>query len=441
MSERPSMWRVTLETQWKWSRGMLLLLAVASFALPLVSLRASLGAWNESTFIASIQAWSVGYAVTAAGLGLVMAILAWSYDHRLRHVYALSLPIPRWRYVILRFSAGLALLTLPVMALFVGTEVVAFSSIVPTTLHAYPVAVTLRFAFASLVAYALFFAISSATAKTAGYILGTIGRRDRCAGGARIRREQGERGRPSRRRRLGDTWTARGVQRAVDVDRCLNPDRSPGDSPATRCWSARSPDVPRAGKRWPSMRAEPIRSRAFGRATTVARHRERLVAAGAPSSDTLRVGNFVIVTDSVHAELARGAPRRCRRRSIRRMGLLRRAFARIPSSCVRVRRRPAKRPLRLSNRAFSIARERFDSAHGTLRRWTGLRVPGVERPRNSSRRICRRRFDSGWISPFPSSRSNRKTSSEITSTWSCLGRRRRTTVLQARFLDASKPSD
>ena len=175
MSERPSMWRVMLETQWNWSRGMLLLLAVASFALPLVSLRASLGAWNESTFIASIQAWSVGYAVTAAGLGLVMAILAWSYDHRLRHVYALSLPIPRWRYVILRFSAGLLLLALPVMALFVGTEIVAFSSIVPKTLHTYPIAVTLRFAFASLVAYAVFFAISSATAKTAGYILGTIG--------------------------------------------------------------------------------------------------------------------------------------------------------------------------------------------------------------------------------------------------------------------------
>jgi hypothetical protein len=174
MSERPSMWRVMLETQWKWTRGMLLLLAVVSFALPLVSVRASLGARTESLFISAMQGWSVGYAVTAAGLGLVMAILTWSYDHRLRHVYALSLPLARWRYVLLRFSAGLLLLLLPIAALFVGAEIVSASTVIPTTLHSYPVALTLRFAFATLVAYAVFFAVSSATARTAGYILGTI---------------------------------------------------------------------------------------------------------------------------------------------------------------------------------------------------------------------------------------------------------------------------
>lgn len=174
MSQRPSMWRAMLETQWKWSRAMLLLLAIASFALPLVSLRASFGAFTESLFIASMQAWSVGYAVIAAGLGLVMAILAWSYDHRLRHVYALSLPVARWRYVLMRFTAGLTLLGLPIVALFIGAEVVAHSSYVPKMLHAYPIALTLRFAFAALVAYAIFFAISSATAKTAGYILGAL---------------------------------------------------------------------------------------------------------------------------------------------------------------------------------------------------------------------------------------------------------------------------
>jgi len=175
MNARPSMWRVMLETQWKWTRGMLLLLSVASFALPLLSLRTSLDARSEGHFIASMQGWSAGYAVVAAGLGLVMAILGWSYDHRLRHVYALSLPIPRWRYVLLRFSAGLALLALPVLALAVGTHIVAFSALIPKTLHAYPVALTLRFAFATLVAYAVFFAISSATARTAGYILGKLG--------------------------------------------------------------------------------------------------------------------------------------------------------------------------------------------------------------------------------------------------------------------------
>jgi hypothetical protein len=75
----------------------------------------------------------------------------------------------------MRFSGGLALIALPVATLFVSAEIVAHSSLIPSTLHAYPVALTLRFAFAALVAYAVFFAISSATARTAGYILGAIG--------------------------------------------------------------------------------------------------------------------------------------------------------------------------------------------------------------------------------------------------------------------------
>jgi len=172
---RPSRWRALLETQWKWTRGILLLIALTTFAIPLLSLRASAGARDDSIFISSMQAWAVGYAFAAAGVGLLIGVLSWSYDHRLRHVYALSLPIERWRYSLMRFTGGLALIALPVATLFVSAEIVAHSSLVPPTLHAYPVALTLRFAFAALVAYSVFFAISSATARTAGYILGAIG--------------------------------------------------------------------------------------------------------------------------------------------------------------------------------------------------------------------------------------------------------------------------
>jgi hypothetical protein len=174
MNHRPSKWLALFETQWKWMRGLLLALSVLTFAIPILSLRTSIGARNESIFITSMQAWGVGYAITAAGLGLLVAMLSWSYDHRLKHVYALSLPIPRWQYALIRFSAGLVLLALPVLALLVGAEVVARSASVPATLHAYPIALTLRFAFATLVAYAIFFAISSATPRTAGYILGAV---------------------------------------------------------------------------------------------------------------------------------------------------------------------------------------------------------------------------------------------------------------------------
>jgi len=175
MMSKPTRWRVLFDTQWKWTRGVLLLISLATFAIPLLSLGSAAGARDDANFVMSMQGWAVGYAFAAAGLGLMIGILAWSYDHRLRHVYALTLPIERWRYVLTRFTAGLALLALPIATLAVGAEIVAHSALVPVTLHAYPIALTLRFAFAALVAYAMFFAISSATARTSGYILATIG--------------------------------------------------------------------------------------------------------------------------------------------------------------------------------------------------------------------------------------------------------------------------
>jgi hypothetical protein len=174
MSGRPTMWRSILETQWRWTRGLSLLGVLLGFTIPLLSLRTALTSESTAGFVAIMQGWGVAYAIVAGAVGLMTAIAAWGYDHRLRHVYALSLPIARWKYVLFRFGAGTALLLLPVLSVFVSSEIVAHSKLVPDVLHAYPVALTLRFAFALLVAYALFFAVSSATGKTAGFILGAI---------------------------------------------------------------------------------------------------------------------------------------------------------------------------------------------------------------------------------------------------------------------------
>src|SRR3954462_8292696 len=106
------------------------------FAIPLVSLRTAAMASAEAqrsplmAFVLTMQSWGVGYALAAAAIGLALAMLSWGFDHRLRHVYALSLPIARWRYVLYRFTAGLAVLAIPVVALLVATEIVAHSSLV-----------------------------------------------------------------------------------------------------------------------------------------------------------------------------------------------------------------------------------------------------------------------------------------------------------------------
>jgi len=121
-----------------------------------------------------VQSWGTLYPLLATALGLLMAIAAWAADHRGRHIHALTLPLERWRYVLLRFGAGFVLLAAPIAAVLIGSSLAVLTATLPTGLQAYPIALAARFAFAAFVAYALFFAVSAGTARTAGIILATI---------------------------------------------------------------------------------------------------------------------------------------------------------------------------------------------------------------------------------------------------------------------------
>jgi len=173
------MFRVVLYSQWKWSRLIIALGSVAAFALPLVSVqgaaRADASPLQAGELLQAVQSWGTLYPVLAAALGLLVAIATWAPDHRGRHVHALSLPLPRGRYVLLRFSAGAALLAAPVIAVAAGALLATSSATIPAGLQGYPVALAIRFALGVLVAYAVFFAVSAGTARTAGIILGLIG--------------------------------------------------------------------------------------------------------------------------------------------------------------------------------------------------------------------------------------------------------------------------
>lgn len=171
------MFRVILLSQWKWSRLAVVAGAVAAFALPVLSLQAAGGAAPAGAreLLSSIERWGVPYRLLALVLGLVVGIAAWSADHRGRHVYALVLPVERWRYALLRLGAGFALLAPAVAAIAIGGLLATLTTQLPAGLHGYPLALTLRFALALALSYAVFFAISAGTARTAGAILVTIG--------------------------------------------------------------------------------------------------------------------------------------------------------------------------------------------------------------------------------------------------------------------------
>jgi hypothetical protein len=172
------MFRAILYTQWKWSRLPLLPAVVVAFTLPLLSVQSAAGDPNlafPGGVLASVRAWSIWFPVLAAGLGLLLATTAWGADHRGGHVYALSLPVARGRFVLMRFAAGMLLLATALVAFWVGSLVASALASLPPGLRSYPDALALRFAMAAAVAYAGFFAISSGTARTAGYVLAVVG--------------------------------------------------------------------------------------------------------------------------------------------------------------------------------------------------------------------------------------------------------------------------
>lgn len=173
------MYKQVLKAQWLAARLPVVLLAVLAFALPLLTVTAggSLeGAPGERVALWLFAAQKIGvlFPGLALLLGLLLGIGSWAPDHLGKHVYALSLPVPRPMYVLLRFAAGVTLLAVPVAALGAGALLASVSVSLPGGIHAYPLQITLRFAVAALVCYAIFFAISIATKRAALAVLGVI---------------------------------------------------------------------------------------------------------------------------------------------------------------------------------------------------------------------------------------------------------------------------
>src|ERR1043166_2153410 len=138
-----AMFRAVLYAQWKWSRLIVVLGTVAAFAIPLLSLqgaaRPDSGALQAKELLQAVQSWGTLYPLLAAALGLLVAIAAWAADHRGRHIHALTLPLPRWQYVALRFGAGLALLTAPIVAVLIGALLGTVMATLPPGLQTYPI--------------------------------------------------------------------------------------------------------------------------------------------------------------------------------------------------------------------------------------------------------------------------------------------------------------
>lgn len=169
--------RVILWNQWRWTRIIVVFGTLIGFALPILSVQGATSGergLRPIELLGWLQGWGMLYPLLAGALGLMVAMAAWAPDHRGRHIHTLSLPIERWRFLLYRFGAGACLLALPIVALLLGAILASKGATIPAGLRAYPISLGLRFGLATLVAFAIFFAISGGTSRTAGIILGTI---------------------------------------------------------------------------------------------------------------------------------------------------------------------------------------------------------------------------------------------------------------------------
>lgn len=152
-----------LFTQWRWTRVMVATMAIGAFVTPAVAW------WLGGQRVldpARPAAVIYGFGMVAPMLVLIsllgsflLAVYPWTMDAAARHVLPLSLPI-RWRqYVAMRFGAGALLLVVPAIALWLGSLLLLSMMDLPTTLRAYPGAIALRFLAASMLVYAMVFAL------------------------------------------------------------------------------------------------------------------------------------------------------------------------------------------------------------------------------------------------------------------------------------------
>lgn len=169
-----------LLAQWRWARLALVVLAVVGFAIPLASV--FYGADLDGTAQGRVGEWLTAADRVAQVLpyfallaGVLVGVMAWTPDIAGKHVYALSLPVPRPYFVTLRFLAGATLSLVPAVAVALGAAIAALAVRLPPGIHAYPVTLAARFWLAALTVYAIIFAISSASRRGQIALISIIG--------------------------------------------------------------------------------------------------------------------------------------------------------------------------------------------------------------------------------------------------------------------------
>lgn len=171
------MLKALIRAQWKGSWHLVTALAVAALALPIVSIRTG---WQGAgthlpVFLSQLQLWGLFYPTLAVISAIVLSVGLWASDRRGHNIYAMLLPIPRWRYVLLQYEAGFMLLLPLVVAVWLGALIATVPLDLPPGLRTFPHALAIKFGLSLSLLFGIAFAIAATSSRTLGIAVRLLG--------------------------------------------------------------------------------------------------------------------------------------------------------------------------------------------------------------------------------------------------------------------------
>jgi hypothetical protein len=152
------MFTVILRQVWRDSRWMLLFLAACAVVIVRGAVHLAVApppVQEPERILVETQFWGLMMPVLAFTAATLLSIITWWPDRRGWWVYALTLPVRRERYALMRAGAGGLVLGGLALAFAVTVAVCARGAVVPDGLQLYASGVILRFTLALLVSHAL----------------------------------------------------------------------------------------------------------------------------------------------------------------------------------------------------------------------------------------------------------------------------------------------
>jgi hypothetical protein len=159
-----AVFRTMLFVQWKLQRAELLGLTLVAAVIPPIATWPGLddGPDLVSALVRMVDTGTMiapGGALLALSLGALLAMRPFMLDARVRHTYALALPVRRSTYALMRAASGIALCLIPAVGFLIGALVAAEAIPDSMWVRKYPAALAVRFLLATATAFAVFFGI------------------------------------------------------------------------------------------------------------------------------------------------------------------------------------------------------------------------------------------------------------------------------------------